>query len=207
MHMITPFIFDQNLLLALNFDGGWFLDQFMYTVSGKLIWIPFYLFILWLIYARMGWKILILSIITLALMVACADQTATLAKTYLPKFRPTHYEPIAAQVHTVNGYVGGWYGTISSHAANCFGLALFTSLLIRRRWFAWMMFVWAALVAYSRIYLGVHYPMDILIGTLEGLFWAWVWYRIYRWVAQKMHISGATPPQQAHPVTNDSNAQ
>lgn len=182
---ITPFLFDQNLLLALNFDGGWFLDQAMYIVSGKLTWIPFYLIILWIIYDRMGLKALLMSVVTIALLITCADQTATLAKTYLPKFRPTHYEPIAAQVHTVNGYVGGWYGTVSSHAANCFGLALFTSLLIRRRWFSWMMFVWAALVAYSRIYLGVHYPMDILIGTLEGLFWAWLWYRIYRWTERR----------------------
>lgn len=204
---ITPFLFDQNLLLALNFDGGWFLDQCMYIVSGKLTWVPFYLLILWLIYARLGWKVLLMSIVTIALLITCTDQTATLAKTFLPKLRPTHYEPIAAQVHTVNGYVGGWYGTISSHAANCFGLALFTSLLLRRRWFARMMFVWAALVAYSRIYLGVHYPMDILIGTLEGLFWAWVWYRIYRWAARKMNLFGATPPQQAHPAPDNSHAQ
>lgn len=205
--MITPFLFDQNLLLALNFDGGWFLDQFMYVVSGKLTWVPFYLFILWLIYARLGWRVLLMSIVTIALLITCTDQTATLAKTFLPKFRPTHYEPIAAHVHTVNGYVGGWYGTVSSHAANCFGLALFTSLLIRRRWYAWMMFGWATLVTYSRIYLGVHYPMDILFGILEGLFWAWVWYRIYRWSAQKMNLSGPTRQQESCSATNSTHAQ
>lgn len=205
--MITPFLFDQNLLLALNFDGGWFLDQFMYVVSGKLTWVPFYLFILWLIYARLGWRVLLMSIVTIALLITCTDQTATLAKTFLPKFRPTHYEPIAAHVHTVNGYVGGWYGTVSSHAANCFGLALFTSLLIRRRWYAWMMFGWATLVTYSRIYLGVHYPMDILFGILEGLFWAWVWYRIYRWAAQKMNLSGPTRQQKPCSATNSTHAQ
>ncbi|MDE6499099.1 MAG: phosphatase PAP2 family protein [Rikenella sp.] len=178
---ITPFLFDQNLLLALNFDGGTVMDWIMYAISGRFIWIPFYICILWIVYARLGLRMLILFVLFVPLLITCADQTATLAKTYLPKERPTHFEPIMAQVHTVNGYVGGAYGTVSSHAANCFGLALFSSLLIRRRWFAWMMFVWAAVVSYSRIYLGVHYPMDILFGTVEGLFWAWVWYRALRW--------------------------
>lgn len=183
---ITPFLFDQNLLLALNFDGGTVMDWLMYTISGKYIWIPFYICILWIVYARLGLRMLILFVLFVPLLITCADQTATLAKTYLPKARPTHFEPIMAGVHTVNGYVGGPYGTVSSHAANCFGLALFSWLLIRRRWFAWMMFCWATVVSYSRIYLGVHYPMDILVGTVEGLFWGWVWYRALRWVETRI---------------------
>lgn len=186
IEMITPYLFDQNLLLALNFDGGSAMDQVMYVVSGKLTWVPFYLCILWLVYTRLGLRKLVLFALTVALLIACADQTATLAKEYLPKQRPTHFAPIMADVHTVNGYVGGPYGTVSSHAANCFGLALLSSLLIRRRWFAWMMFGWAALVSYSRIYLGGHYPMDILFGTLEGLFWAFVWYRALCWADMRI---------------------
>lgn len=179
---ITPFMFDQQLLLALNFDGGTAIDWLMYTLSGKFIWIPFYVWILWLIYSRLGWRMLVLFVVIVALLITCADQTATLAKTYFPKARPSHFEPIVADVHIVNGYRGGPYGTVSSHAANCFGLALIASLLIRRRWFSWTMFGWAAAVSYSRIYLGVHYPMDILLGTVEGLLWAWFWYCVLRWV-------------------------
>ncbi len=188
---ITPFLFDQKLLLALNFDGGYLLDQVMYIISGKLTWIPFYVCVLWLIYARLGLRMLILFVLTVPLLITCADQTATLAKTYFPKARPSHFELIMDQVHTVNGYRGGPYGTVSSHAANCFGLALFTSLLIRRRWFTVTMFLWAAAVAYSRIYLGVHYPMDILIGTAEGLLWAWLWYRVLRWLEARVGRSAA----------------
>lgn len=174
--MITPYAFDQNLLLAMNFDGGAVLDQIMFVISGKLTWVPLYAYILWIIYKREGLRRLIFFGITIALLITCADQTATLAKEHLSKFRPTHYPPIMDQVHTVNGYMGGLYGTISSHAANSFAVAMISSLLIRRRWFAWMMFSWAAVVAYSRIYLGVHYPMDIVIGAVEGLLWGWLWY-------------------------------
>lgn len=184
--MITPYLFDQNLLLALNFDGGLVTDQIMYVISGKLTWVPFYICILWLIYARLGLRKLVLFALAVPLLITFADQTATLAKEYLPKSRPTHFAPIMEDVHTVNGYVGGPYGTVSSHAANCFGLALLASLLLKRRWFTWMMFCWAAVVSYSRIYLGVHYPMDILLGTLEGLFWAFVWYRVLLWADSRI---------------------
>ena len=186
--MITPYLFGQNLLLALNFDGGTVMDQIMYAISGKLIWIPFYVCILWLIYSRLGVRKLVLFALVVPLLILCADQTATLAKEYLPKSRPTHFEPIMADVHTVNGYVGGPYGTVSSHAANCFGLALLSSLLLRRRWFTIMMFCWAVGVSYSRIYLGVHYPMDILFGTAEGLLWAYVWYRILCWADHRIVV-------------------
>lgn len=186
--MITPYLFDRNLLLTLNFDGGSAMDWFMYAVSGKLTWVPFYVCILWLVYSRLGLRKLVLFAIVVPLFVTCADQTASLAKEYLPKSRPTHFAPIMEEVHTVNGYVGGPYGTVSSHAANCFGLALLASLLIRRRWFSWMMFGWAAMVSYSRIYLGVHYPMDILFGLFEGLFWAFLWYRVLCWADSRIAI-------------------
>lgn len=183
--MIEPLPIDQNLLLALNFDGGPLLDQVMYIVSGKFTWIPLYILLLWLVYRRSGWRGAALFLGLAAMMVLCADQSCTFAKNHFSKFRPTHYPPLEGLVHTVNGYVGGLYGTVSSHAANSVGLAVLASMVIRRRWVTVTLAVWSVAVCYSRIYLGVHYPMDILLGTLTGVLWGWVWYRVGEWVRSR----------------------
>lgn len=191
--MITPFALDQELLLLLNFNGGSTLDQIMYIVSGKLTWVPLYGLIVWLVYRAQGWRGALLFLVMAAMMVLCADQTASLAKTYLPKFRPTHYPHIEDLVHTVNGYRGGLYGTISSHASNSFGLVMLASLTLSRRWITISLVAWATLVAYSRIYLGVHYPLDILLGTAEGVLWGYLWFKIGAYIRQKIEPTEGLP--------------
>ncbi len=183
--MITPCDFDLNLLLALNFDGGRVLDQVMYAISGRATWIPLYLLIAWQVYRHWGWRTLLFFLAAAGLMVLCADQTASLCKTHLSKLRPTHYPPIEGLVHTVNGYLGGLYGTVSGHAANAFAVVMLAGLTFRNRGFWWAMAIWATAVSYSRIYLGVHYPVDVLLGTAAGLFWGWVWYRVFRWATAR----------------------
>lgn len=178
--MIEPSGIDIAVFSALNFDGGTITDWIMYLASGRLTWVPFYVFLLWVVYRGFGIRAAITFLVVCALMITCADQTASLCKTYLPKYRPTHYEALAGHVHTVNGYEGGLYGTVSSHAANAMALMMLAGLTISRRWLWWTMGAWVALMSYSRIYLGVHYPMDILLGLVEGAFWGIVWWLILR---------------------------
>ena len=101
--------------------------------------------------------------------VGLADQICNFFKHHTPKFRPTHTPDIETLVHTVRGYRGGLYGTVSAHSAISFAIALFTSGLFRKAWYTVAIFLWALLVVYSRIYIGLHYPMDILLGAVLGL--------------------------------------
>lgn len=88
------------------------------------------------------------------------------------RYRPSHNFDLQGLVHLVNGYSGGLFGFVSSHAANSFGIAIFTALFLKNKWYWIFILLWAVLVSYSRIYLGVHYPADIIGGMVLGCFWA-----------------------------------
>lgn len=173
-------------MLRLNGDAGPLVDTIMWWASSVAFWIPLYAFITWLVWRRFSWRGTIGFIVVAALMVLCADQTATLFKTFMPKLRPTHNPELTGILHTVNGYVGGLYGTVSSHAANTLGFAILTGLVMKQRWIWVMLLPWVALVSYSRIYLGVHYPFDVMFGLLDGLLWGLVWYGV--WILLKKRL-------------------
>ncbi len=170
---------DQELLLFLNSINSPFFDSFMFLLSGKLVWAAFYLAIIVQIYRTYGWKNCVYLVVAIALVITCCDQLASgFLKPTFQRFRPSRSPEISNLVHIVNGYTGGKYGFASSHAANVFGLATFCSLLFHNRKLSLFLFSWAALVSYSRIYLGVHYPGDIIVGTAIGLFFGYLIFKI-----------------------------
>ena len=172
---------DMELFTYLNSIHNSFFDQFMMLLSQKLTWLPMYLCLILLLFKK-NWKEAVLILLVTALCITLADQISSgIIKDAVQRLRPSRNEDLAATIHLVNGYKGGgMYGFVSSHAANTIGFATLFALLIRNRVFTLTVFIWAVAVSYSRIYLGVHFPGDILGGTLVGLFSGWVCYMIYR---------------------------
>jgi undecaprenyl-diphosphatase len=126
----------------------------------------------------------------LVLLIVLTDQTANQTKHAIKRYRPSHNLEIQSQVHTINDYKGGTYGFFSGHATNTFGVAMLLFLIFSKesKLFRSAFFVWAAIISYSRIYLGVHYPSDIFVGLVVGLFWGYVVYRLIQYTfKQQFH--------------------
>jgi undecaprenyl-diphosphatase len=173
---------DTWLFLHLNGDGGVLIDQFMYLYSGKWIWIPLYAAIFAIVIRNFHWKVVLSVVVAITLTIVITDQvTAGLIRPIVARLRPAHPESdICELVHIVNDYRGGRYSFPSAHAANTFGLACFIWYLFRNRWLTLFMMLWAVVTCYTRIYLGVHYPGDLLVGALLGLFSALLMYLLFR---------------------------
>jgi undecaprenyl-diphosphatase len=170
---------DTSLFLKIN---GWhspFWDRIMWFISGKIEWMPFYILLTLFLICRFK-KQSIFMIAGAIIAVILADQLAVHAfKEVIGRLRPSHDPDISNIVHIINNYRGGLYGFVSNHAANSFSLAAYLSLIVRKNYFTAIMFSWAVLLSYSRIYLGVHYPGDVICGAVLGLFIGWGIYKVY----------------------------
>lgn len=169
---------DQQLFNFINSRNSEFWDFVMYSVSRVLVWVPLYIAIFIALGRKYGRKTFFILLFVL-LTVALADQTSVFIKNSFQRLRPCHAEELQGMVHLVKGHCGGRFGFVSSHAANSFSIALLSLLLIKRRWFSISILIWAAVVGYSRIYLGVHYPGDVICGSLLGASIGWLIYRLY----------------------------
>lgn len=173
--------FDEELFLFLNGLHADWLDTPMYVLTHAWAWLPVFAWMAWKLWQRGGtprnFFILLLGV---GLTVAASDLTSyRLLKKQIKRYRPTHHLVIGKQVHTVTDfkgqeYRGGLYGFVSSHATNFFGIASYIFIVLyRKRRYSWL-FLWAAFISYTRLYLGVHYPADLLAGGLLGVALGWI---------------------------------
>jgi undecaprenyl-diphosphatase len=182
---------DKNLFLYLNSKHSGFWDVVMVQVSKEFVWVPLYLFLLYLIIKKKV-PLLFLILMAVAVLIALSDQLSVhLFKNVFLRYRPTHNLDIQSAVHTVDGYKGGLYGFVSSHASNTFAIAMFVGLLLRKhyKYLLGILLVWASFVSYSRIYLGVHYPSDVVFGGLFGAGLAFLIYKLYIYILNKKGLN------------------
>lgn len=163
-------VIDELAMLSINNPGPPFADYFFYNISSKTIWLPLIGTITVLLCrgSVSRRQALVLFLVSVAVVVLC-DQASGVVKRLVERYRPSRNEDICYLLHYVNGYRGGRFGFVSNHAANCFGEGVWLSLLIRRHRCNIALFALAVLVCYSRIYLGVHYPLDVVCGACLGI--------------------------------------
>ena len=173
---------DKKIFLALNGLHSPFFDNIMWLISHKYTWIPLYIILLFILWRKFKNHTLII-LFFVGLLVALTDLVSVHAfKNVFMRFRPTHDSSIQDLVHTVNNYFGGKYGFVSSHAANSFGLAMFLTYFFKntQKKLVWILWFWSIIVSYSRIYLGVHFPGDVICGGLLGITLAIIVFLLYK---------------------------
>jgi undecaprenyl-diphosphatase len=177
---------DNDILLFINGKNSPFWDTVMMAVSGTYTWIPLYALMAFFIIKEFGKKSW-LPILFVALTIVLSDQASVhFAKEIFMRYRPSHNLIIGAKLHIVNDYMGGQYGFVSSHATNTSAFAVFMMFLLRKRFISILLPCWVILVCYSRVYLGVHYPADILGGLILGSIIGFICYQLNQVANKKL---------------------
>lgn len=177
---------DKALFLYLNGIHSETSDFIWWWISSKTLWIPLYIIILYYIIKKFQWRSISITLIII-IGVAITDQlSSSIIKELVHRLRPSHNPEFSQIVHIVNDYRGGMFGFVSSHAANVFMFATFTSLLFKSRWFTISILLWATIVSYSRIAIGVHYPLDIIGGAILGISVSIILYLLYKIIKNRI---------------------
>lgn len=182
---------DKQLLLMVNGSDSLFLDYLVMTLTNAKTWIPLYIALFYVVLkANNTVRDILLVLAAAGLCVLLAGTVDDmLVKPTVARWRPGRDPEIGLLVDTVDGYRGGKYGFFSAHASNTFSIALFFSLLMRRRLFVLAMLAYSLLNCWTRLYLGVHYPGDITVGLLWGALVGYSVYRLHRRYAASVSYS------------------
>lgn len=176
---------DTMVFLTVNNHHNAYFDSVMWLVSGKLIWVPMYVSLFFVLLKNYSYKVVFAILLAIGVVILFTDSfTAQVIRPWVCRLRPSNLDnPMSSMVHIVDGYRGGAYGFPSNHASNTWGLAFFITFLFRRYKLTFFFFLWALLVCYSRMYLGVHYFGDLLIGALLALAGASTVFYVFRKVS------------------------
>jgi undecaprenyl-diphosphatase len=182
--------YDTELFLFLNNLGNESWDGFWLIVTAKWSSIPLYILLLYLIHKHLGTKGTIIVLIFVAALVVATDQLANLFKYGFERPRPCRVESLQSSMRFVAKYCGR-FGYFSGHAANSMAVAVFVGLLLRKyyKYLPFLLLFWSVIIGYSRIYLGVHYPFDVVSGMFFGALLGWTFYLLQRKAQNKFNVS------------------
>ena len=181
---------DKQVMLALNGSDSLYMDGVMKVYTSTAVWIPVAVVLLFVVLKNNSLRGSLLTILAVVLTIVACDQVSShLIKPLVGRLRPCNDPSIMHLIDTVNGYRSGSYSFTSSHACNSFGIFTIVSLLIRNRTLSLSLLLWAVINSFSRIYLGVHFPGDILCGALLGTALAGAIYAVYNFVRKKTENS------------------
>ncbi|MGI0108074.1 phosphatase PAP2 family protein [Salinimicrobium sp. WS361] len=185
---------DHELFLFLNNLGDPAWDNFWNFITNKWASIPFYALLVFFLYRALGWKKTLLSLVLVALVITCTDQLANLFKHYFERPRPCRQAGIMEYSRFVAVRCGR-FGYFSAHAASSAALVVYLGMILKNYWkhiFPVLIF-WGLLVSYSRIYLGVHYPGDVLTGWFFGIVIGYAFYRLFLFLLRRFFTPGDAP--------------
>lgn len=185
---------DTSIFLFFNGIHSTFFDRFMMLFTDRFIWVPFYAFIAFAVVRSCGWRRGLFYLAAIGLAITLTDQTcSSIIRPMAERMRPSNLmNPLSEFARVVDDYRGGDFGFPSCHAANSFSLAVFITLLFPRWRVGALMFGWALLNSYSRLYLGVHYPGDLFIGSLIGVAFAFICWVPARLIARRITPSSTS---------------
>ena len=179
---------DKLILLWANGHYTDALDTFMTIFTHRFAWIPLYIAIAYAVVKTLGWQRGLVYILAVAAAIVCADQLCgSVIRPAVGRLRPTNPDnPLSEMIHIVNGYRGGRYGMPSCHAANTAAFLTIITLRFRHRWLTAILAIWMLGQCYSRMYLGVHYPSDLLVGATLGTLCSVAVFFAYRIICQRI---------------------
>jgi len=174
--------YDTDLFLFLNNLGSEPWDGLWLFITEKYSSLPLYVCMLYLVFKKLGWKGTLVVLVAAALLITATDQLANLFKYGFERPRPCREEALQTSMRFVADGCGR-FGYFSAHAASAMGIAVFLGLILKNKYkyLPFILLFWAVIIAYSRIYLGVHYPLDIVTGMFFGGILGWIFYQLQAW--------------------------